>query len=79
MTRFSGSAAAGARQLALFASGTAAAGGASHTLTYRLTEHDGHTDLALTQDDNSTQEEADHSAKHWSMMLAGLKRVVESS
>jgi len=59
-------------------SGTAAEGSDSHTITYLLTDHDGHTDVALTQDNNRTQDEADHSAKNWSMMLQGLKKSVES-
>lgn len=49
-----------------------------HTVRYELDEHDGHTHVSLTQDNNGSPDEAEHSAKNWSMMLDGLKKVVES-
>jgi uncharacterized protein YndB with AHSA1/START domain len=48
-----------------------------HTVRYELDEHDGHTHVSLTQDNNGSPDEAEHSAKNWSMMLDGLKKVVE--
>ena len=53
-------------------------GGDSHTIVYTLSDHDGHTDVTLTQDSNGSQKEADQATKNWSMMLAGMKKVVES-
>ena len=48
-----------------------------HTVTIELTESGGQTRVALSQDKNATDEEREHSEKNWSMMLDGLKRVVE--
>lgn len=49
-----------------------------HTVTYDLQEHDGQTHVKLQQDNNSSPEEAEHSAKNWEMMLDGLRKHVES-
>jgi uncharacterized protein YndB with AHSA1/START domain len=48
-----------------------------HTVTYVLSERDGHTDLTIIQDNNSSEEERQHSEQNWQMVLAGLKKVVE--
>ena len=48
-----------------------------HRLVYELAEHDGHTHVTLSQDGNGSEEEAEHSARNWTMMLDGLKTVVE--
>lgn len=48
-----------------------------HTLTYTLDEHDGGTHLELSQDNNGSEEEAEHSKANWETMLAGLKKTVE--
>jgi uncharacterized protein YndB with AHSA1/START domain len=50
-----------------------------HTLTYTLTEVGAKTEVELTQDNNSSQDEAAHSAANWKQMLEALKSVVEST
>jgi uncharacterized protein YndB with AHSA1/START domain len=50
-----------------------------HTVVYDLAERDGKTHLSLSQDNNASEEEAQHSASNWQMMLDGLKNVVEGS
>jgi uncharacterized protein YndB with AHSA1/START domain len=49
-----------------------------HTLLYELEEHDGHTRVSLSQDNNPSEEAAEHSRGNWEKMLAGLKEVVEA-
>jgi uncharacterized protein YndB with AHSA1/START domain len=48
-----------------------------HTLTYELSEKGDTTLVVLSQDNNSTDEEREHSQKMWEGMLASLKKVVE--
>ena len=48
-----------------------------HTLVYELTENNGTTRVSLSQDNNSSEEAAEHSKSNWEKMLAGLKDVVE--
>jgi uncharacterized protein YndB with AHSA1/START domain len=48
-----------------------------HTLVYELQERNGKTRLSLSQDNNATQEAADHSRANWETMLTSLKKVVE--
>lgn len=49
-----------------------------HTVTYELAAVEGRTRLKLTQDNNSTQEEADRMARdNWSPVLAALKETAE--
>ncbi|MBO0827610.1 MAG: SRPBCC domain-containing protein [Streptosporangiales bacterium] len=48
-----------------------------HTVTYELSERDGGTLVTLTQDNAGSEEEAEHSARNWEQMLAGMKRVAE--
>lgn len=48
-----------------------------HTVTYELTERDAGTLVTLTQDNAGSEEEAEHSARNWEQMLAGMKRVAE--
>jgi uncharacterized protein YndB with AHSA1/START domain len=48
-----------------------------HTLTYLLTDTAGGSHLSLSQDGNSSAEEAEHSTANWSMMLNALKSVAE--
>ena len=50
-----------------------------HTLVYELEENDGKTHVSLSQDNNSSEEAAEHSRANWDKMLAGLKKVVEQS
>jgi uncharacterized protein YndB with AHSA1/START domain len=48
-----------------------------HTLVYQLEERDGTTRVVLSQDNNSSEEAAEHSKANWEKMLAGLKEVAE--
>ena len=48
-----------------------------HTLTWTLSERDGITVLTLEQDNNETEEAAQHSQKNWEQVLEMLKKVVE--
>jgi uncharacterized protein YndB with AHSA1/START domain len=50
-----------------------------HTVTIELAEDGSETGVTLRQDGNATEEARDHSQKNWSMMLEGLKKVVEES
>src|SRR5258706_14830740 len=36
-----------------------------HTVTYELTERNGKTRLSLSQDNNASEDEAEHSASNW--------------
>ena len=49
-----------------------------HTLTYELSGQGDKTEVSLSQDNNASQEEADHSQAMWEQMLASLKKVVEA-
>ena len=49
-----------------------------HTLLYELEEHDGVTHLSLSQDNNRSEEAAEHSRTNWETVLSGLKQVVEA-
>jgi uncharacterized protein YndB with AHSA1/START domain len=49
-----------------------------HTLTYTLEPDGDHTRLTLTQDNNGSKTEVEHSAANWQQMLDSLKSVVES-
>jgi uncharacterized protein YndB with AHSA1/START domain len=48
-----------------------------HTLLYELEERGGRTHVALSQDNNPSEEAAEHSRANWEKMLEGLKQVVE--
>jgi len=48
-----------------------------HTLTWTLEEGDDQTTVTLTQDNNETEQAAQHSEANWQQVLAGLKKVVE--
>jgi uncharacterized protein YndB with AHSA1/START domain len=48
-----------------------------HTVTVELTGEGNRTRVSLVQDKNDTEEARAHSEKNWSMMLAGLKKLVE--
>jgi uncharacterized protein YndB with AHSA1/START domain len=50
-----------------------------HTVTIELSPAGNGTRLVLSQDNNATEEERDHSAKNWDMMLAAIKKLVETS
>lgn len=48
-----------------------------HTVEYRLEPRGTGTHLTISNDNNGSQEEADHAGETWSMMLSGLKKYVE--
>ena len=50
-----------------------------HTVTYTLTPtRDGRTTVALEQDGNESQEQAEQFSQNWQQMLEGLKKTAES-
>jgi hypothetical protein len=49
-----------------------------HTVAYQLSEKNGKTKITVTQDKNASEEEREHSEKNWSMMLDGLKKLLEA-
>jgi uncharacterized protein YndB with AHSA1/START domain len=49
-----------------------------HTLLYELSERDDATHVSLSQDNNSSEEAAEHSRANWEKMLSALKDVVEA-
>lgn len=48
------------------------------TVRYELSNENGKTRLTLTQDNNATQEAAEHSEQNWNMVLEGLKKLLET-
>ena len=48
-----------------------------HTVTIDLVRQGEQTLIALTQDNNPTEEAKQDSEKNWAMMLAGLKKLLE--
>jgi uncharacterized protein YndB with AHSA1/START domain len=48
------------------------------TVRYELSPTGGRTKLTVIQDNNATQEDADHSAGNWKMVLDGMKKLLES-
>lgn len=48
-----------------------------HTVTYQLAERAGQTHLSLSQDNNASPEEVEHSRSTWESMLEALKGFVE--
>jgi uncharacterized protein YndB with AHSA1/START domain len=49
-----------------------------HTLTYVLEPRGKGTHVSLSQDNNTSEEEAAHSRDNWAAMLSALKKVIES-
>jgi uncharacterized protein YndB with AHSA1/START domain len=49
-----------------------------HRVRYDLEAVPDGTTVRLSQDNNGSAEEAEHSGKNWQMMLDGLKRVAEA-
>jgi uncharacterized protein YndB with AHSA1/START domain len=47
------------------------------TVNYTLTPNGEKTTLEITQDNIATEESRQHSEKNWSMVLEGIKKVVE--
>jgi uncharacterized protein YndB with AHSA1/START domain len=48
-----------------------------HTVAIELSGNDGETNVKLSQDNNATEEEREHSEENWLMMLEGLKKLLE--
>lgn len=48
-----------------------------HTVTIELSPDENETQVTLTQDNNKTEEERDHSENNWQMMLSSLKKFLE--
>jgi uncharacterized protein YndB with AHSA1/START domain len=49
-----------------------------HTVSYLLSEHDGKTDVTITQDNNASEEEKSHSEQNWRQVLDGMKKLLET-
>lgn len=49
-----------------------------HTVTIELSGEGGGTRVSLSQDNNRTEQEREHSERNWNMMLAGLKKFAEA-
>jgi uncharacterized protein YndB with AHSA1/START domain len=47
------------------------------TVRYELSTEGSRTRLTVVQDNNPTQEDANHSAQNWNMVLDGMKRLLE--
>jgi len=47
------------------------------TVHYELSPENGGTKLTIIQDNNASQEEADHSAQNWNTVLDGMKKLLE--
>jgi uncharacterized protein YndB with AHSA1/START domain len=48
-----------------------------HTVTYTLSERGDGTEVTITQDNNSTEEEKEHSEQNWKTVLANMKKLLE--
>lgn len=49
-----------------------------HTVTVKLSRVENFTQVALTQDNNSTDEARQHSEKNWGIALTAMKKFLES-
>jgi uncharacterized protein YndB with AHSA1/START domain len=49
-----------------------------HTVTIELSPAGAGTAVTLSQDNNATEEEREHSQQNWGMMLTSLKRFLET-
>ena len=50
-----------------------------HIVTIELTEKGKQTIISLSQDNNATEKEKEHSEKNWMMMLDNLKKLLEET
>ena len=48
------------------------------TVRYELTPDGNGTRLTITQDNNDSQEDANHSEQNWKMVLDGIKKLLET-
>jgi uncharacterized protein YndB with AHSA1/START domain len=49
-----------------------------HTITIKLAEKGQKTEVTLTQDNNETDEDRQHSEENWQMMLDSMKKFLEN-
>ncbi len=50
-----------------------------HTVTVELSTDGAQTIVSLSQDNNPTEQDREHSEKNWKMMLEGLKELLEKT
>ena len=50
-----------------------------HTVTVELCDKGAHTLVSLAQDNNASEEDREHAATNWGMMLANLQQLLETS
>lgn len=48
-----------------------------HNVTIELEDKGDQTNITLTQDNNTSEQEKEHSEKNWNMMLEGMKKLLE--
>lgn len=48
-----------------------------HTVTYTLSGNGDNTEVTITQDNNASEEEKNHSEQNWKTVLAGMKKLLE--
>jgi hypothetical protein len=48
------------------------------TVQYELANEGSATRLTITQDNNSSAEEAEHLTQNWTMVLEGIKKLLEA-
>ncbi len=48
-----------------------------HTVTYSLSDKGDSTEVTLTQDNNASEEEIEHSEQIWKVVLDGMKKILE--
>jgi uncharacterized protein YndB with AHSA1/START domain len=49
-----------------------------HTVTYTLSEKRDGTEVTITQDNNASEEEREHSEQNWRTVLEGMKKLLEN-
>lgn len=48
-----------------------------HRVSYELSELDGGILVTITQDNNATEQERNHSEQNWKMVLQGMQKLLE--
>ena len=48
-----------------------------HTVTYNLLDKGDSTEVTITQDNNASEEEKEHSEQNWKAVLEGMKKLLE--
>jgi uncharacterized protein YndB with AHSA1/START domain len=49
-----------------------------HTVTYTLSDKGDSTEITITQDNNSTEQEKAHSEQNWNTVLENMRQLLES-